>query len=150
MFISSTYWSDAIGLAAALTTVRELRRRNVSAYLHRLGTQLQQRLNAVADETELAVRCTGLSVHPTLQFAAHDPITKRKLTTLYIQEMAKRGCHGYTSFYLNAAQGADEIEQTIAAAREVFGLLADAWRRDALDTLLEADLTQDAFRRMVR
>src|SRR5947209_16877323 len=90
MFISSTYWSDTLGLRAALTTVRELRRRDVPAYLERLGTELKRRLNAVAEETGLAVRCGGLSVHPSLQFQTEDTVLKGKLSTLYIQEMAKR------------------------------------------------------------
>ncbi len=150
MFISSTYWSDTIGLRAALTTLRELRRREVPAYLHRLGTELQQRLNAVAAEIGLAVRCGGLAVHPALQFDVADPTLKAKLSTLYIQEMAKRGCHGYTSFYLNAAQGPAEIEQTTSAAREVFGLMQEGLGRGTIDRLLECDLQQDAFRRLVR
>jgi glutamate-1-semialdehyde aminotransferase len=150
MFISSTYWSDTIGLRAALTTIRELKRRGVPAYLHNLGTEIQDRINRAAEETGFAGRCEGLAVHPSLRFLTDDPATKTLLTTLYIQEMAKRGCHGYAAFYLNAAQGTPEVEQTAGAAREVFALLADAWKRDALPALLEADLTQDAFRRLVR
>lgn len=150
MFISSTYWSDCIGLAAALTTIRELRRREVPAYLDRLGRELAQRLNAVAAETGMQVKCSGLAVHPHLAFQVDDEATKKKLATLYIQEMAKRGCHGYASFYLNAAQGPAEVEQTIAAAREVFTLLREGLDRGRLDALLECDLTQDAFRRLVR
>jgi glutamate-1-semialdehyde 2,1-aminomutase len=150
MFISSTYWSDTIGLRAALTTIRELRRRDVPAYLDRLGNELKRRLNAVAEETGLAVRCGGLSVHPSLQFQTEDAALKGKLSTLYIQEMAKGGCHGYTSFYLNAAQGDVEVEQTVAAAREVFTLMAEGLARGTVDRLLECDLQQDAFRRLVR
>jgi glutamate-1-semialdehyde aminotransferase len=150
MFISSTYWSDTIGLRAALVTIRELRRRGVPEYLDRLGRELQMRLNAAAEETGLAVRCTGVSVHPSLQFATEDAALKRKLTTLYIQEMAKRGCHGYAAFYLNAAQGEAEVEQTVAAAREVFALMQEGLKRGTIDRLLECDLTQDAFRRLVR
>jgi glutamate-1-semialdehyde aminotransferase len=150
MFISSTYWSDPIGLRAALTTIRELKRRGVSAYLDSLGSELQEHLNRVARETGLAVRCGGLSVHPQLQFQTNDPNTRTLLTTLYIQEMAKRRCHGYPSFYLNAAQGPGEVEQSVNAAREVFELLANGWRRGDLDSRLECDPTQDAFRRLVR
>jgi glutamate-1-semialdehyde aminotransferase len=149
MFISSTYWSDTIGLRAALTTIRELRRRGVPEYLHRLGTELQQRLNQAADETGLKVRCGGLSVHPSLTFQTDDAALKSKLSTLFIQEMAKRGCHGYTSFYLNAAQGQAEIEQTVTAAREVFGMMHEGWLRGTLDRMLQCDLQQDAFRRLV-
>jgi glutamate-1-semialdehyde aminotransferase len=150
MFISSTYWSDTIGLRAALSTIRELRRRDVPAYLHRLGSDLQQQLNEVARQTGLAVCCGGLSVHPALQFQTADTVLKTKLSTLYIQEMAKRGCHGYTSFYLNAAQGSGEIEQTVNAAREVFVLMQEGLTEGTIDRLLECDLQQDAFRRLVR
>src|SRR5438132_7902029 len=48
MFISSTYWSDAIGLCAALTTIRELRRRKVPAYLDRFGGELRTRIDTAA------------------------------------------------------------------------------------------------------
>jgi glutamate-1-semialdehyde 2,1-aminomutase len=150
MFISSTYWSDTIGLRAALTTIRELKRRGVPAYLHRLGAEIQQRVNAAAGAAGLAARCEGLRAHPALRFQTDDAETRALLTTLYIQEMAKRGCHGYAAFYLNAAQGPAEVGQLEAAAREVFALLADGWRRDTLAALAECDLTQDAFRRLVR
>src|SRR5262249_51874732 len=78
MFISSTYWSDTLGLRAALTTIRELKRREVPAYLHRLGSDIQRRLNEAAAETGLAVRCGGLSIHPSLQFQTEDPVLKGK------------------------------------------------------------------------
>lgn len=150
MFISSTYWSDTIGLQAALTNIRELKKRNVPAYLHDLGEKLKSRMNAVAEETGLAVKCVGLDVHPSLQFQVDDAATKAKLTTLFIQEMAKRGSHGYASFYLNAAQGDAELDQTVNAAREVFPILRDGMERKNLDSLLETQIAQDAFRRMVR
>src|SRR5207253_6331588 len=128
----------------ALTTIRELRRRNVPAYLDRLGNEIQTRLNGVAEETGLKVQCGGVTVHPGLRFEVDDSTLQAKLTTLYIQEMAKRGCHGYASFYLNAAQGPAEVEQTVQAAREVFGLIREGLDRGDIDRLLECDLTQDA------
>ena len=149
MFISSTYWSDTIGLRAALTTLREIRRRDVPTYLRQFGTTLQERINAVAVETGAPVQCSGLPVHPTLQFHSSDSAVPPKLATLYIQEMAKRGCHGYPAFYLNAAQGPAELEQTVQAAREVFTILRQAIEQNEIDRRLECDLTQDAFRRLV-
>ncbi|HUY92641.1 MAG TPA: aminotransferase class III-fold pyridoxal phosphate-dependent enzyme [Pirellulales bacterium] len=150
MFISSTYWSDVIGLRAALTTLREIRRRDVPAQLQRFGGELKQRLNETARASGLAVTCEGIAVHPGLKFAVDDPKAERLLATLFIQEMAKRGCHGYTSFYLNAAQGPAELEQTVAAARETFALLAEALAAGRLETLLECEPRQESFRRLVR
>lgn len=150
MFISSTYWSDTIGLRAALTTIQQLRLRNVPAQLEMLGNEIMQRINQAATETGLPAVCSGLSTHPLLTFQTDDLATRSRLTTLYIQEMAKRGCHGYAAFYLNASQGPAEVEQTAAAAKEVFVLLKDGLDRNRLRELLECDLAQDAFRRLVR
>jgi len=150
MFISSTYWSDAIGLVAALTTIRELRNREVPGQLARFGAELQNRINLAAKEAGFAVRCSGLALHPQLDFPTTDPAVRTKLATLYVQEMAKRGCHGYPAYYLNAAQGQAELEQTALAARGTFALLAEGLEKGALDRLLECDVQQDAFRRLVR
>ena len=46
-------------LRAALTTIRELRRREVPAYLDRLGRELQERLNGVAAETGMPLLALG-------------------------------------------------------------------------------------------
>ena len=150
MFISSTYWSDAIGLTAALTTIRELRKRNVSNYLTQYGVRLMAGINAAAASAGIGVKCKGLSIHPHLEFPTTDPAVRSQLATLYIQEMAKRGCHGYPSFYLNAAQGQAELDQTTAAARETFAILAQGLEQGTIAELLECEPQQEAFRRLVR
>jgi glutamate-1-semialdehyde 2,1-aminomutase len=149
MFISSTYWSDTIGLRATLTTLQELRNRHVSEQLWAFGGRLQQQLNEVAERLEAPVHCQGLAIHPHLHFQVEDPLLHRKVVTLYIQEMAKRGCHGYASFYLNAAQGEPELQQTVGAAEETFALITSGLREHRIDELLECDLQQEYFRRLV-
>jgi glutamate-1-semialdehyde aminotransferase len=150
MFISSTYWSDAITMRAALTTLREVRERDVPSTVQKTGEQLMTELNQVAKEVGLDVVCEGLSFHPHLNFNITDPQLKAKVSTLYIQEMAKRGCHGYAGFYLNAAQGPAEIEQTVNAARETFTILANALDDNNVEELLECETQQESFRRLVR
>jgi glutamate-1-semialdehyde 2,1-aminomutase len=78
-----------------------------------------------------------------------NPQLKAKVVTLYIQEMARRGCHGYASFGLNAAQGDPELHQTTQAAREVFTLIAEGLHRHTIDHLLIAQPQQETFRRLV-
>ena len=87
MFISSTYWSDTIGLRAALTTLREVRRRDVPKIVRHIGTTLQAEITAVARETGLPARCEGLAFHPHLTFETTDLQQHSQLSTLFIQEM---------------------------------------------------------------
>ena len=91
-----------------------------------------------------------MNFHPHLNFAISDADVKEKVHTLFIQEMAKRGCHGYTSFYLNAAQGEAEIEQTADAASETFTIIGSGIESEQIDSLLECEIRTDSFRRLVR
>ena len=149
MFVSSTYWGETVGLAAAIATLTELRNRDACKTIHQTGRMLKQRLTSTAADVGLNARCVGIDYHPHLEFAISDPDLKNKVGTLYVQEMAKRGCHGYTSFYINAAQGDPEVEQTTAAAREVFTLIAEALDAGIVDEKLEAQDRQEFFRRLV-
>lgn len=114
------------------------------------GAELKRRLNAVAEEVGLDVRCQGIDVHPQLHFGVSDPQLKSQVTTLIIQEMAKRGCHGYASFYLNAAQDKRDLEQTVQATRESLVIIRDALDTHTVEGKLECPVQQDAFRRLVR
>ncbi len=118
------------------------------AQLQQLGRQLKTTLNTVAAETGCPVECIGIDVHPRLEFNV-DSAVAAQVTTLYIQEMAKRGCHGYTSFYLNAAQGDAEVEHTANSARETFTLITQALSDGNIHQLLQADQQEDLFRRLV-
>lgn len=150
MFISSTYWSDTIGLAAALTTIRELRRRDAIPHIHRIGRLLKERLNAAIADAGLDATCEGVDWHPGLNFRTDDPALRRTVATLFIQEMAKRGIVTITGFYLNNAHSEDDVEQTAAAAREACAVIADGLHRGRMDALLEAEVQEDSFRRLVR
>ncbi|GIT29849.1 MAG: aminotransferase class III [Planctomycetaceae bacterium] len=149
MFVSSTYWGEAVGLAAAVTTLTELRKRNTAETLATNGAALKQRLNAVAEEVGVAIRCTGIDYHPHLEFPVEDPALNNKIGTLYVQEMAKRGNHGYTSFYLNESQGETEIGMVADAAKEVFTLIGETIEDGRIDERLEAQERQEFFRRLV-
>lgn len=150
MFISSTYWSDTIGVQAALTTLQETRKRDVPGQLQAFGASLKAELNAVAQKIGLSARCQGVDQHPHWEFDLPDPSLQPIVSTLYIQEMAKRGCHGNTAFYLNAAQGPAELDQTCSAAREVLALIRDGLEKGTLRDQITCELPQDVFRRLVR
>ncbi len=148
-FVSSTYWSDTVGLRAGLTTLREAVRRDVPGHCRQVGSQLQTELTRLARQKGCPVRCCGIATHPRLEFDVSDAGSRTVLETLYIQEMARRGCHGLTAFYLNAAQGERELEQTLGAAGETFALLSDAHASGEPQRWLECPVREVAFRRLV-
>ncbi|MEZ4660470.1 MAG: aminotransferase class III-fold pyridoxal phosphate-dependent enzyme [Caldilineaceae bacterium] len=150
MFISSSYWSDNIGLAASLTTIRELKRRDSEARFQEIGEKLRRALNAALADAGLAGSCVGLHSNPTVHIETPAGIDPRKISTLFIQEMARRGVHTYMSFKATLAHSDADIAQTAAAAREAFGVIKRGLENDALDQMLVADLQKEPFRRLVQ
>ncbi len=148
MFVSSTYWDDSIGIVAALTTLRELKRRNAVAHLQKIGASLQERLNRAAQDVGLDAECVGVSARPDLRFHIEDAETAKKVSTLFIQENARRGV--IMGGFLNCAHDEAALDHTETALKESFAVIQDGLENDRLDDLLECEIQEDLFKRMVR
>ncbi|MEZ4731361.1 MAG: aminotransferase class III-fold pyridoxal phosphate-dependent enzyme [Caldilineaceae bacterium] len=150
MFISSSYWSDNIGLVAALTTIRELKRRDSETHLRATGEKLRTALNGAIAEAGLSGKCAGLAANPYLALDLPAGVDGRKISTLFIQEMARRGVHTYMSFKATLAHTDADIAQTAAAATAALKVVKQGLDQGNLDTLLVADVKKEPFRRLVR
>lgn len=150
MFISSSYWSDNIGLVAALTTIRELKRRDAETRFQEIGEKLRSALNGALANAGLPGSCIGLHSNPVVSIETPAGVDARKISTLFIQEMARRGIHTYMSFKATLAHTDADISQTASAAREAFGVIKSGLENETLDALLVADLKKEPFRRLVR
>jgi glutamate-1-semialdehyde 2,1-aminomutase len=150
MFISSAYWDDNIGIIAALTTLRELERRQAPAYFARIGADLKQRVNGAAQEIGVPAACVGVDAHPGIRFELGDAEVAKKVTTLFIQENARRGLILSTGFFFNCAHDQAALDFTEGVVRESFAVIKEGLEQDRLDALLECELQTELFRRMVR
>jgi glutamate-1-semialdehyde 2,1-aminomutase len=148
MFVSSTYWSDAVGLAASLATIRELRKRDAFTSIKAFGTRFQQRFNELAEEYELPLRTVGLPSQFGIAATEGTPETKRAMKDFYIQEMTKRGF--FASFGVNPsyAHTDEDLERATQAWHEVFPLMREGLRANDLQSRLIAR-SVDAFKRQV-
>ena len=149
MFVSSSYWSDNIGLVAALTTIRELKRRNSEVRFREIGEKLRAGLIDAIASSGLNGTCAGLHTHPALAIELPDDTLRQKINTLFVQEMAKRGVHCSTSFNLTLAHTDAEIQQTTEAATEALRVIKGGLDAGNVDTLLECEIKKDPFRRQV-
>lgn len=150
MFISSSYWSDNIGLIAALTTIRELKRRGSEQRFQEIGEQLRTALNQAITATGLTGKCVGLHSNPSVTFDLPQGVESRKVATLFIQELARRGIHTYMSFKATLAHTPADIEQTAHAVYATCQVIKQGIEHENLDQLLVADLKKEPFRRLVR
>ena len=149
MFVSSSYWSEAVGLAASVATITELKRRNGPACFKEIGEKVTAALKDAIDSVGIAASVTGVHTMPTLEFDLPDPNLKKPIETLFIQEMVKRGVFCLMTFTATLAHSDEDIAITAAAAAESLEVVKRALAGE-LDTLLEAETKREPFRRLVR
>jgi len=150
MFISSSYWSDNVGLAASVATIRELKRRNSPQRFKEIGENLRSVLDAAIADAGLEGACTGLHTSPAVTLKTPDDVDPRKVSTLFIQEMARRGVHTYMNFKATLSHTEKDVRLTGEAAAESLRVVRGGLERGNLDELIEADLKKEPFRRLVR
>ncbi|HAA77867.1 TPA: aminotransferase class III [Candidatus Latescibacteria bacterium] len=149
MFISSSYWTDNVGLAAALTTIRELKARDSEKRLKEMGEQAARAIDDAVQSAGLTGSCTGFSTTPNLNLDLPDPDLQPKVFTLFIQEMARRGIHGYMGFGPTLAHTDEDILITAEAAEASLRVIKQGLDNENIDELLVCDTRQEPFRRLV-
>ena len=148
MFISSSYWSDNVGLAASFATINELKRRDSVAQFEVLGEKMRAAMQGAIDSVGIPASVSGWHYRCAVNFDLPDPAMAPKVNTLFVQEMARRGVHTFTGFMPTLAHTDDDIQQTADAAEDVFKVIMRALEGE-LDDLLDVDPKREPFRRFV-
>jgi glutamate-1-semialdehyde aminotransferase len=122
-FISSTYWTEGVGPAAALATVRKMQRIDVPHHVAAIGTGLRQGLRELATRNRLPLSLGG---HPALLHIAFDHPEALALGTLLTARMLEHGILAASGFYPSLAHGDAHIQRYLAAAECIFPELAQS------------------------
>ena len=119
-FISSTNWTDRVGPAAALATIKKYRRDNVQNHIAALGSQMKELWAHVAQKHALSVKISGLDSLPSFSFDHEHAVA---LNTGLTVEMLKRGFLGFRQFRPSFAHQHQDIKNFEIALDEVFAEL---------------------------
>ena len=118
-FISSSYWTDGIGPAAALACLRKLRRLDVQPHVWKLGEALTQGLAGLAARHPLLkLKIAGMPCAPSLTFQLGD--TSLQARAVYIRKMLARGFLVSGQFYVMWTHDLGQINALLTALDETF------------------------------
>lgn len=146
-FISSSYWTDGVGSAAALACVRKMQRRGVQGYAWSLGERLQARLREIAQRHPiLKLSIGGQPAAPSLAFGlgADAPAAK----ALYLRRMLARGWISSTQLYVMGAHDEALVESFTSALDEVMASVAKDFNDGTLAREAGAVQAQTGFTRL--
>jgi len=145
-FISSTYWTEGVGPAAALATVRKMRARDVPEHIGRIGMRVQRGWEEAARRHALPVRIGG---YPCLAHFVFQHPQADALRTLFTQQMLERGYLAGTGLYPTLAHDEGVTERYLEAINTVFGEVAEALSQDKVLERLRGPVAHSGFKRLL-
>jgi glutamate-1-semialdehyde 2,1-aminomutase len=146
-FISSTYWTEAVGPTAALATLQKMKDVDAAGHANRIGRLVQDLWRECAEKHGLPV-----VVDPGIPCLAHFRFDHEKsgaLRTLYTQLMLERGFLAGPAIYATYAHNEAIVECYREATDESFGEIARIIESDTIDESLKGPVAHDTFRRLL-
>ena len=119
-FISSTYWTEAVGPAAALATIAKMRAVNLPEKVRGTGERVLAAWSELGEKHDLPISVHGL---PALCSFAFEHEDAQILKTAMTYEMLNRGFLANTAIYPILSHTPQIVDDYLAALDEVFGAL---------------------------
>jgi glutamate-1-semialdehyde 2,1-aminomutase len=116
-FISSSYWTDGLGPAAALACIGRMKRESVQEQVWQLGESLQHSLRGLASRhATLNLKIAGMPCAPSVAFALGEQSASAK--ALCIRGMLARGYLFSSQLYVMWPHHAAMVQGMLAALDE--------------------------------
>lgn len=144
-FISSTMWTDGVGPAAALATLRKFQRHDIPAHVATIGARFRQSIQQAAHRQSVSIRFQGPPALSMLSFEHEDA---RVLQTLLTVRMLERGFLFGSGFYPSFAHQTQHVDACVAAADEVFAEVHEAIQSGDASARLPCPVKHSGFQRL--
>ena len=144
-FISSTYWTERIGPAAALATIKKLKEKNVPEHLINNGKKIQEGWERLAREHHLNIEVSGIYPLGHFSFEYENPMV---LKTLFTQLMLEKGFLATTAFYASYAHREKHIQKYLEAVDETFEFAGKATEKGNAEQYLKGPICHAGFGRL--
>ncbi len=146
-FISSTYWTEGVGPAAALAVLMRFEQVDIPAHVNDVGARVKEIWWKRSDAHRVSIEIDpGYSCLACFKFD-HDE--SAALKTLFTQGMLDRGFLAGTSIYPSLAHDEAVLGRYDEAASGVFADIADALACGDVERRLRGPVAHTGFRRLL-
>jgi len=147
LFFYTTFGGEALSLAAALVTIKEIKEKNVPQYLERQGAKLRDGYNRICDSLNISfTRCSGFGFRSQIIFD-EGPIAPLEIKSLLQQEMIKRGILWSGFHNMSFSHSREDIAYTLKVYEEVLPILSDAVKERNVSAQLKGKPVQPVLRK---
>ena len=144
-FISSTLWTEGLGFAAALATLRKMKQYDLPAHVAEIGSSFRSGLRSAAERHGVPLKLVGRPAITILEFGHPDGAA---LQTLFTVRMLDRGFLAASGFYPSLAHEPRHVRSYLLAAEEVLGELSEALRNGDVSQRIGGPVKHQGFTRI--
>ena len=145
-FISSTFYTERVALAAACKTIEIYEREKVWEKQIHYGKIVKQGWKTCADRNSIIIDIGGIDPLAHFSFVGVNNLVYK---TFFIQEMLKKGYLTSTAFYSSFAHSEHIIEDYLIAVEEVFRKIRNIMDSDRkIESYLEGPVCHAGFERL--
>lgn len=149
VFFFTTFGGEALSLAAAVATIKEMMEKNVPQYLVEKGKILKDGYNEIASQLNIGhyTKCIGYDCRSLITFdaSAGNPLEVKSLVQ---QELIKKGILWSGFHNMSFSHTDEDIEYTLKAYREVLLFLKEAVEKNEVTARLKGTPVEAVFRKV--
>ena len=144
-FISSNCWTERIGPAAAVATIKKHKDADVGKHLMDIGKKVQEGWRRKAKRHGLQINIEG--IYPLSHFSF---VHKKALSlkALFVQIMLDKGFLASNLFYAMYAHEQEHVESYLEAVDEAFLDLSDTIAKNSIESRLHGMASSEGFARL--
>jgi glutamate-1-semialdehyde 2,1-aminomutase len=144
-FISSTYWTDRVGPAAALATIKKHKDLNVAKHLMAIGDKVQKEWQDLAQKHGLNIQVGGMKAASHFSFSGDQT---QEMKAYYVQLMIEEGILASNLLYSMYAHTFEHLDRYLKVADTAFENIADALKKGDLEKRLLGERSSVGFKRI--
>ena len=144
-FISSTFWTERIGSAAALKALEVMENVKPWETAIAVGLKVREIWTETAKANGLEISVSGLPALSSYSFVSEEALAYKTLIT---QEFLKRGYLAGTILYASNAHDVTKFDEYAAILENVFKLIADCENGQSVTNLLDGPICHAGFKRL--
>jgi len=147
-FISSTYWTERVGPAAALAVLEEMAKTDVHSYIAQIGDQVKKIWHDAGTVYDIPLDVNdGFSCLAGFSFVSEEA---QELKTLFSQYMIGEGFLAGTGFYPTLAHNTEIVNKYREAVHRVFKKLELHIKAGKVKSSMKGPAAQKNFARLVK
>jgi glutamate-1-semialdehyde 2,1-aminomutase len=144
-FISSSFWTERVGPACALTFIKKHRKLNIGKKLNNIGLKIKKVWREAAKKNNLDIEINGINPLATFKLKTKNwPAT----ITYFNQEMLKKNILASDRCYANFKHDEKSIKMYKNACENIFENIYQLEKKGILETKLEGPIKQMGFKRL--